>query len=222
MGRLALPVAGQCCRLSNPHNGQAGQRLGGGRIARKPDLKRWRSRSRSAGSMTWPLVVPHLLSELDALDDKGFVVVPSLLPDEQVKLARVEFERLVAEDSRSSTRERGTRRAKANDDNETLAVCWRHRVVLDCAAHLLGPTFDVSLIDLRDPDPGCSHRSPPLSSEVPIPATENRVPGEIVALDPPGSLLVRDPRLFPGRRNTTSETRRSAFVFYQHDLPEPD
>lgn len=200
-------------------------------------------------------------AELNALDDQGFVVVPALLQAEEVNLLRAEFERLVAEDLRSNTKERGARRAKGGNDNKVLAVCWRHRVVLHCAAHVLGATFQVSLVDLRDPNPGCgeqrlhpdhgptavpgitatwffdafteangatrllpgSHRSPPASSEVPIPGTENPVAGEVVALGPPGSLLVRDARLFhAGGRNTTTETRRSGFVFYQHELPDPD
>lgn len=201
------------------------------------------------------------IDELSALDDQGFVVVPALLPEEEVGLLRAEFERLVVEDPQSKIKERGTRRAKGTNDNEVLAVCWRHRVVLDCAAHILGATFQCSLVDLRDPNPGCgeqrlhpdhgptpvpgitatwfldsftdangatrllpgSHRSPPSSAEVPIPDTENPVAGEILALGPPGSLLVREARLFhAGGRNATTETRRSAFVFYQHELPDPD
>ena len=199
--------------------------------------------------------------ELTTLDDQGFVIVPALLPEAEVEALQAEFEHLVAENPRSMTQERGTRRAKGTNDNERFAVCWRHRVVLDCAAHVLGAAFQVSMVDLRDPNPGCgeqrlhpdhgptpvpgitatwfvdafteangatrllpgSHRSPPPSSGVPIPGTEDPVVGEIVAVGPPGSLLVREARLFhAGGRNTTSGTRRSAFVFYQHELPEPD
>jgi ectoine hydroxylase-related dioxygenase (phytanoyl-CoA dioxygenase family) len=92
--------------------------------------------------------------ELAALDTQGFVVVPALLSEAVVATLDAEFERLVEADPQSSRHELGTRRAKAARDNEVFAVCWRHRVVLDTAAHVLGSTFQVGHVDLRDPDPG--------------------------------------------------------------------
>jgi ectoine hydroxylase-related dioxygenase (phytanoyl-CoA dioxygenase family) len=67
-----------------------------------------------------------------------------------------------------------------------------------------------------------SHRSGVAgASEIPIPGTETPVPGEVLAVGPVGSLLLRDARLFhAGGRNSTSGPRRSAFVFYQHDIPD--
>ena len=61
--------------------------------------------------------------ELAALDERGFVIVPALLADEDVDLLRTEFERLVAEDAQSRRHELGTRRAKATSDNDVFAVC---------------------------------------------------------------------------------------------------
>jgi hypothetical protein len=199
--------------------------------------------------------------ELAALDEHGFVVIPALLTEAEVEPLQAEFERLVSGDELSRLHELGTRRAKATNDNDVFAVCWRHRVVLDAAAHVLGPTFQVGHVDLRDPTPGHgeqrlhpdhgptpvpgitatwfldaftadngatrllsgSHRSPPSSSEVPIPGTDVPVADEVVAVGPPGSLLVRDARLFhAGGRNSTRAARRSALVFYQHDIPMPE
>jgi hypothetical protein len=194
--------------------------------------------------------------ELAALDERGFCVVPALLSDTEVESLSTEFERLVAEDQESRRHELGTRRAKADNDNDIFAVCWRHRVVLDA----LGPTFQVGRVDLRDPRPGHgeqrhhpdhgptpvpgitatwyldaftldngatrvlpgSHRSGVTwASEVPIPGTEGRISGEVIATGPVGSLLLRDARLFhAGGCNTTRGPRRSAFVFYQHDIPD--
>ncbi|HEY2331153.1 MAG TPA: phytanoyl-CoA dioxygenase family protein [Acidimicrobiales bacterium] len=199
--------------------------------------------------------------ELAALDEHGFVVVPGLLPITEVERLISEFERLVAEDPRSGLHELGTRRTKAENDNDVFAVCWRHRVVVDAALQLLGSTFEVGHVDLRDPDPGHgeqrlhpdhgaapeagvtatwyldeftadngatrvlpgSHRSgAPPGSEVPIPGSEVPGPDEVVTVGPPGSLLLRDARLFhAGGRNSTEGPRRSAFVFYQHHIPEP-
>ncbi len=199
--------------------------------------------------------------ELAALDEHGFVVIPALLADAEVEPLQAEFERLVAGDERSTLHELGTRRTKATNDNDVFAVCWRHRVVLDAAAHVLGSTFPVGHVDLRDPVPGHgqqrlhpdhgptpvpgitatwfldaftadngatrllsgSHRAPPPSSEVPIPGTEVPVADEVVVVGPLGSLLVRDARLFHAAgRNSTAGSRRSALVFYQHDIPVPD
>jgi ectoine hydroxylase-related dioxygenase (phytanoyl-CoA dioxygenase family) len=205
--------------------------------------------------------------ELAALDEHGFVVVPALLSDSAVAGLKAEFERLVATDPQSAGHELGTRRAKAPRDNDVFGVCWRHRVALDAATHVLGSTFQVGHVDLRDPDPGHgeqllhpdhgptsvpgitatwfldaftvdngatrilpgSHRSLPPNSVViegglyRIPCSEDPVVGEILAVGPPGSLLLRDARLFHAAgRNMTKDCRRSAFVFYQHDISEPD
>jgi Phytanoyl-CoA dioxygenase (PhyH) len=205
-------------------------------------------------------------AELAALSDSGFVVVPALLPEPTVQTMNVEFERLIAQDPRSTLHELGTRRTNTTNNNDAFAVCWRHRVVLDAAAHVLGPTFQVGRIDLRDPNPqdgaqrlhpdhgpkpvpgitatwfldaftadnGAtrllpgSHRARPLRADVTdeglqtIPGSEVPVAGELLALGPSGSLLVRDARLFHGAgRNTTNGCRRSALVFYQHDIHEP-
>jgi hypothetical protein len=80
--------------------------------------------------------------ELAALDERGFVIVPVLVSDEEVDPLRAEFERVV-EDAQSKRHEPGTRRAKAASDNGVFAVCWRHRVALDSAAHILGWTLEV-------------------------------------------------------------------------------
>jgi Phytanoyl-CoA dioxygenase (PhyH) len=196
--------------------------------------------------------------ELRALDVQGFVVVSSLLPGREVEALVGEFDRLVAADPDARQHELGTRRTQAKADIDVFAICWRHRVVLDAAAHLLGATFQVGHVDLRDPAPGHgeqrlhpdhgptpvpgitatwfldawsdtngatrvlpgSHRSPPMSSEVPIPGTETPGPGEVVAAGPAGSLLLRDARLFHAAgRNNTASPRRAALVFYQHDIP---
>ncbi len=196
--------------------------------------------------------------ELSALDEHGYVVVSSLLTDTDVEALIVEFERLIATDPESRQHELGTRRAQAKADNDAFAICWRNRVALDAAAHLLGETFEVGHVDLRDPEqphgvqrlhpdhgatpvPGItatwfldaftgsngatrvlpgSHLSPPISSEVPIPGTEKPVPGEVVAVGPAGSLLLRDARLFHAAgQNATASPRRVAHVFYQHDIP---
>jgi hypothetical protein len=42
---------------------------------------------------------------------------------------------------------------KARRDDEVFARCWRDRVVLHAAAHLLGERFEVGHVDLRDPVP---------------------------------------------------------------------
>ena len=198
--------------------------------------------------------------ELAALDEEGFVVLPALLARAEVDSLVAEFERLVGEDPESRRHELGTRRAKGENDADVFAVCWRHRAVLDAAVHVLGPTFEVGCVDLRDPRPGAGeqrlhpdhgptpvpgitatwylddftvdngatrilprshHTGVPWASEIPIPDTEIPVPGEVVATGPAGSLLLRDARLFhAGGRNATAGSRRSAFVFYQHDIPD--
>jgi ectoine hydroxylase-related dioxygenase (phytanoyl-CoA dioxygenase family) len=203
---------------------------------------------------------PATANELAALHEHGFVVVPALLSDAEVDSLNFEFERLVAEDPESIRHERGTRRAKGDNDNDVFAVCWRHRVVLDAALHTLGSTFEVGRVDLRDPSPGHGEQrhhpdhgptpvpgitatwyldaftidngatrvlpgthvsGVPWASEIPIPGTEAPIPGEAIAVGPAGSLLLRDARLFhAGGRNATSGARRSAFVFYQHDIPD--
>jgi hypothetical protein len=91
--------------------------------------------------------------ELKAIDGHGFVMVPSLLSDGDVARLRAEFECLIDGDPLAAHHELGTRRTKAPNDNEVFAVCWRHRVALDVAAHLLGSIFEVGHVDLRDPRP---------------------------------------------------------------------
>jgi ectoine hydroxylase-related dioxygenase (phytanoyl-CoA dioxygenase family) len=93
--------------------------------------------------------------ELSALAEQGFVVVAGVLSDDDLEPMRREFERLVSSDPMARTSELGTRRSRALRDNELMAVCWRHRVVLDAAVHLLGDPFQVGVVDLRDPLPGC-------------------------------------------------------------------
>jgi len=108
--------------------------------------------------------------ELAALEELGYVVVPALLSDEQVKRVSAEFERLAADDPPPGKHEPGTRRAVADNDNAVLAVCWRHRVVLDAAAHILGERFEVGRVDLRDPNPGQGHqRLHPDHGPTPVP-----------------------------------------------------
>jgi hypothetical protein len=92
--------------------------------------------------------------ELVTLDVLGYVVVPALIPEADLEVLNTEFERVVAEDPRARLHELGTRRTMVSNDNDVLAVCWRHRVVLDAACHLLGSTFEVGHVDLRDPSPG--------------------------------------------------------------------
>jgi len=65
-----------------------------------------------------------------------------------------ELERLLAADPEAELHELGTRRTRASNDNSVFAVCWRHQVVLDAASHILGPTFEVGRVGLRDPSPG--------------------------------------------------------------------
>jgi hypothetical protein len=205
--------------------------------------------------------------ELRALDDEGYVVVPDLLPDVALEALNLEFERLVAADPRSELEELGTRRARASRDNGVFEVCWRHRVVLDAAAYVLGAAFQVGHVNLRDPKPGYgeqrlhpdhgptpvpgvtatwfldpftahngatrllpgSHISRPLESGFTeaglhtVPGSEVPVVGEVLALGASGTLLLRQASLFHGAgRNTTDGPRRSAFVFCQHHIPEPD
>lgn len=199
--------------------------------------------------------------ELAALDEHGFVVLPTLLDESEVERLRAEFERLVAGDPDTRTHELGNRRTTAANDNDVFAVCWRHRAALESAAHLLGSTFQVGHVDLRDPEPRYggvqrlhpdhgptpepgitatwfldrftvdngatrmlpgSHRSPPRSDEVPIPGTEIPGPGEVLAVGPAGSLLLRDARLFhAGGLNRSDGPRRSALVFYQREIADP-
>jgi hypothetical protein len=92
--------------------------------------------------------------ELAALDQEGFVLLPALLSAEDVDLLGAAFDRLVAADPQSRLHELGTRRAKGENDDDALAVCWRHRALLGAAEHVLGSTFQVGHVDLRDPSPG--------------------------------------------------------------------
>jgi hypothetical protein len=193
-------------------------------------------------------------AELAALDVFGCVVVPDVLSAVELDALRVEFERLVSADPEARSHELGTRRTQGSNDNEALAVCWRHRIVLEAAAHLLGPTFQAGHGDLRDPEPGGgvqafhpdhgAERVPGLTATWFLddfteengptrllpgthlmstrPAAAGRkdpVDGEVAAVGPAGSVLLRDARLFHGAaRNLTSATRRAVLVFFQHDL----
>jgi ectoine hydroxylase-related dioxygenase (phytanoyl-CoA dioxygenase family) len=194
-----------------------------------------------------------------ALDEDGFVVVPALLSDAELEVLTSEFERLVADDPDARRHELGTRRTHVGNENAVFALCWRHRAVLDAAAHVLGPNFEVGGVDLRDPNPGYgqqrhhpdhgdvpvpgitatwyldaftedngatrvlpgSHRSAaPWGSKGEAPDADTPIPGEVVAVGPAGSVLLRDARLFHAAgRNRTRRPRRSALVFYQHDIP---
>jgi hypothetical protein len=192
--------------------------------------------------------------ELAALDVLGYVVVPEVLSAVELERLRGEFERLVAGDPDARTHELGTRRARSTNDNEIFAVCWRHRIVLDAAAHLLGPRFQAGHGDLRDPEPGGGvqafhpdhgeERVPGLTVTwflddvteangptrlVPgshlrstRPAGAGRkdpVDGELPAVGPAGSVLLRDARLYHGAaRNLTRGSRRAVLAFFQHDL----
>ena len=196
--------------------------------------------------------------ELDALVTDGYVVVPAVLSATQVELLRAEFERLVAADPQAEVHELGNRRTNASRDNEVFAVCWRHRVVLDAAAHLLGQRFEVGHVDLRDPVPphGVQKHHPdhgpepcpgltatwfldaftidngstrvlPGSHVGPVPdvrrSDHHPVDGEVVAVGPAGSVLLRDARLYHAAgRNLSAGPRRSALVFYQHHIPGAD
>jgi ectoine hydroxylase-related dioxygenase (phytanoyl-CoA dioxygenase family) len=135
---------------------------------------------------------------------------------------------------------------RAATDNEVLAICWRHLVVLEAAAHLLGPAFQAADGDLRDPEPGGgvqafhpdgTERVPGLSATRFLdeftkengptrllpgthlmstrPAAAGRkdpVDGEVAAIGPAGSVLLRDARLYHGAaRNLTSATRRACW-----------
>jgi ectoine hydroxylase-related dioxygenase (phytanoyl-CoA dioxygenase family) len=194
-----------------------------------------------------------------ALDDDGFVVVPAVLSSAELEVLTSEFERLITEDPEARRHELGTRRTHARNVNDVFAMCWRHRVALDAAAHILGPVFEVGGVDLRDPKPGYgqqrhhpdhgetpvpgitatwyldafteengatrvlpgSHRSgAPWAPESEAPDADTPIPGEAVAVGPAGSVLLRDARLFHAAgRNRTRCARRSALVFYQHEIP---
>ncbi len=189
--------------------------------------------------------------ELAALGELGYVVVPAVLPEDQVARLVAEFERLVADDPRSRMHEPGSRRAMADNDNEVFSVCWRHRVALDAAIHLLGERFQVGRADLRDASPGHGEqRYHPDHAETPVPGltatwfldtftadngatrllpgshrchhTDGSLLGEVVAVGPAGSRLLRDARLYHrGGRNSTTGPRRSVHVFYQHHIDPP-
>lgn len=194
-----------------------------------------------------------------ALEDDGFVVVSAILSGAELDVLTSEFERLIATDPEARRHELGTRRTHVSNDNEAFAMCWRHRVAFDAAAHVLGPTFEVGGVDLRDPAPGYGQqRHHPDHGDVPVPGitatwylddfTEENgatrvlpgthrsgapwgpegeapkantpIPGEVVAVGRAGSVLLRDARLFHAAgQHRTGHARRSALVFYQHDIP---
>ena len=193
-----------------------------------------------------------------ALDDDGFVVVPAVLSGAELEVLRSEFERLIAEDPEARRHELGTRRTHARNMNDVFAMCWRHRVALDAAAHILGPMFEVGGVDLRDPEPGYGQqRHLPDHGEIPVPGitatwyldafteengatqvlpgthrsgapwtpesgapdADTLIAGEAVAVGPAGSVLLRDTHVFHAARRNRTRPRRSALVFYQHEIP---
>ncbi|OWY62062.1 hypothetical protein B7486_60425, partial [cyanobacterium TDX16] len=108
--------------------------------------------------------------ELADLVSHGFVVIGSLLGEPQVESLRSEFDRALRRDESSQSNELGNRRTKVVRENEVFAVCWRHRVVLDAATHLLGSTYEVGDVDLRDPEPwGGAQRLHPDHGPTPVP-----------------------------------------------------
>lgn len=181
----------------------------------------------------------------NALDDVGWVVVPAVLATDEVGALRDEFERLIAADPKSRSNELGCRRTNAGRENEATAICWRHRVLLDAATHVLGPAFEVGGVDLRDPNPGAGYQQfHPDHGPEPVPGitatwfideftadngatrvidgSHRGAPGMTsVAVGPAGSVLLRDARLqHAGEINRTTGHRRAALVFYQHDIPD--
>jgi ectoine hydroxylase-related dioxygenase (phytanoyl-CoA dioxygenase family) len=92
--------------------------------------------------------------ELAALDELGYVVVPGVLSRAELDALTADFERVILADPTARQNELGTRRSMATNEDDAFAVCWRHRVVLDAAAHLLGDVFEAGHVDLRDPNPG--------------------------------------------------------------------
>jgi ectoine hydroxylase-related dioxygenase (phytanoyl-CoA dioxygenase family) len=92
-------------------------------------------------------------ADLACLDELGYVVVPSVLAEAELNLLRAAFERVIAADPAALTNELGNRRSQARRDDAVFGLCWRHRMVLDAAAHLLGDRFEVGHVDLRDPVP---------------------------------------------------------------------
>lgn len=186
--------------------------------------------------------------------DEGFVVIPSLLHVHEVKRRLEEFERLVAREQAQGANEPGTRRAVAAATDGVFEICWRHRVVLEAAAHILGETIQIGgNVVLRDAKPGGGEQqlhpdygpTPTIGlnatwfldeftaengatrllpgthrSTVPPPGAYSRelVPGEVVAVGPPGSVLLRHTYLFHGGgRNATTAPRRAAWALVRHE-----
>lgn len=106
-----------------------------------------------------------LPEELAALDRQGFVLIPSLIDGAELAQLRTEYERLVAIGPPKGKEEPGARRGVADMDG-VFGICWRHRVALDAAAHVLGERFQGSGVELRDPVPGYGEQ--PLHADTPL------------------------------------------------------
>ena len=106
-----------------------------------------------------------LPEELAALERQGFVLIPSLIDAAELAELRTEYERLVALGPPKGEEEPGARRGLADMDS-VFGICWRHRVVLEAAAHVLGERFQASGVELRDPVPG--YGGQPLHADTPL------------------------------------------------------
>lgn len=93
-------------------------------------------------------------AELAELTTTGWVVVPDVLAEPELEGLRAAFELRMAADPAARTNEVGNRRTNVGNDDEAFAICWRHRLVLDAASHLLGPVFQAGGVDLREPELG--------------------------------------------------------------------
>jgi hypothetical protein len=105
-----------------------------------------------------------------ALDEVGWAVVPSVLPALEVDRLWQAFDDTLAADPGARTKELGTRSSSVAREDERFAVCWRHLVVLEAAAHVLGGRFEVGGVDLRDPETGHGiQRHHPDHGDLPVP-----------------------------------------------------